>query len=414
MEKLKRRTFIKLGASGIGSLYFPLCALAQEDESTLPKHDFIVAIRLDGGWDTTLGTDPWLSETPPKPEDLFIEYSQSDLIVNSNNYRFGPAFTPLKKYLDRLTVINGIFMSPTDNGHQALSTYGLSGNGQGELPAVPVAVYQQHEGPFGLVSGSYPYVGKTPVPKISPYNLRNSTALEFKNHVISAYGSMSSDSPLGRAFTLIKKESKRLDKAKSILEELKESGIEVNDYHAVASAFASGTSYQAYIDINPQVQTLDSHTNHEGSHILAQQDCFSQVNNLLDALGEVQIGNSGQSVLDRTTLMITSEFTRTPALNNAAGKDHNPFTNSYLVMGPNIKGGLKIGGSHIIPKEKSFLSESYHAAKPIDLDTLEVLNEKRGTILKPEIVCKTLWTAMGLRQMPQQWKRHPIIDHLIT
>ena len=98
MELLNRRTFVKLGAGGISSLFLPSSLFANSESKLgdLSQSHFYVSVHISGGWDITLGTDPWTSTTPPKPEDLFIEYSQSDLITNSSGALYGPALKPIK------------------------------------------------------------------------------------------------------------------------------------------------------------------------------------------------------------------------------------------------------------------------------------------------------------------------------
>ena len=72
------------------------------------------------------------------------------------------------------------------------------------------------------------------------------------------------------------------------------------------------------------------------------------------------------SLFDYTTFMVSCEFSRTPALNAAKGKDHNPMTNSILLAGKNIQGGKTVGKSRIIPKIKSKTGNPEHYAWPFN------------------------------------------------
>jgi hypothetical protein len=60
---------------------------------------------------------------------------------------------------------------------------------------------------------------------------------------------------------------------------------------------------------------------------------------------------SGRSLLDVTTVMISSEFSRTMRQQgsriDATGTDHNPLTNTVLLAGKRIQGGLIVGGSDL-------------------------------------------------------------------
>jgi uncharacterized protein (DUF1501 family) len=46
--------------------------------------------------------------------------------------------------------------------------------------------------------------------------------------------------------------------------------------------------------------------------------------------------------------VVISEFARTPALNGARGKDHNPMTNSVLFAGHGIQKGKTVRASLLI------------------------------------------------------------------
>ena len=48
--------------------------------------------------------------------------------------------------------------------------------------------------------------------------------------------------------------------------------------------------------------------------------------------------------LERTVVLVSSEFARTPLLNGDNGKDHHPW-NSLMVVGKNVRGGVTVGVS---------------------------------------------------------------------
>jgi uncharacterized protein (DUF1501 family) len=58
----------------------------------------------------------------------------------------------------------------------------------------------------------------------------------------------------------------------------------------------------------------------------------------------VEPGLTGGSMLDETTVVVCSEFARTPLLNGDNGKDHHPW-NSMLLVGKNVRGGVSAGVS---------------------------------------------------------------------
>jgi hypothetical protein len=93
--------------------------------------------------------------------------------------------------------------------------------------------------------------------------------------------------------------------------------------------------------------------------------------------------------------MVSSDFTRTPALNSSKGKDHNPQMNANLIIAPGLKPGL-IGGSNVIPRAQSKLGNSYHVAAPMDKDSFETVNRRENAfLLRPENVIATVTRSMG-------------------
>jgi hypothetical protein len=99
--------------------------------------------------------------------------------------------------------------------------------------------------------------------------------------------------------------------------------------------------------------------------------------------------------LDCTTVMITSEFTRTPGLTASNGKNHNPQCNSVILMGPGLKPGM-YGSSRLITAKSSPMGISYLAGMPLDLTTFEpVERADNAFILRPDMVIATLAQSMG-------------------
>ncbi len=52
-----------------------------------------------------------------------------------------------------------------------------------------------------------------------------------------------------------------------------------------------------------------------------------------------------RGLLERTLVMVSSEFGRTPKINQTAGRDHWPKVFSVMLAGGGIKGGMIYGAS---------------------------------------------------------------------
>lgn len=76
-----------------------------------------------------------------------------------------------------------------------------------------------------------------------------------------------------------------------------------------------------------------------------------QMPELDQALATLLNDLSGRGLLDRTLVMVSSEFGRTPKINATAGRDHWPKVFSVLLAGGGIKGGLVYGTSNATASE---------------------------------------------------------------
>jgi hypothetical protein len=129
---------------------------------------------------------------------------------------------------------------------------------------------------------------------------------------------------------------------------------------------------------------FDTHGNHYEEHPLGA--AITDICNLSNGLAQIPLMDlPGLSVLDRTTVILSSEFSRTPRLNSSLGKDHNFRTNSLVMFGHNVGRGV-FGASGARVADGAWLS---HAALPIDYST--GLESQTGTILKT----KDLWAGCG-------------------
>jgi len=101
-------------------------------------------------------------------------------------------------------------------------------------------------------------------------------------------------------------------------------------------------------DISQTVMTStrlgwDTHndiTDQAGFH----ETTFLGLSRLLDGLSTRPGRLAGTKMIDDTTVLVMSEFSRTPKLNSTGGKDHWPVT-SAMVIGAGVKGGRAYGST---------------------------------------------------------------------
>jgi uncharacterized protein (DUF1501 family) len=108
---------------------------------------------------------------------------------------------------------------------------------------------------------------------------------------------------------------------------------------SLAQAFRSGMTTSITLSPGGGFDTHTDNTQQNGRY----EDVFSLLDGVVSQLA-VEPGVAAASMLDETTIVLCSEFARTPLLNGDNGKDHHPW-NSMLMVGKNVHGGVTVGVS---------------------------------------------------------------------
>lgn len=129
---------------------------------------------------------------------------------------------------------------------------------------------------------------------------------------------------------------------------------------------------------------LDTHGQEwANDHSTRLQSGLSALARLIKDLRDSPAPSGSGSMLDRTTIVAFSEFSRTARLNERNGRDHN-LTNCALLAGAGIRGGQVIGSS------------SNNGLGPNLIDLATGQSSEDGVSLKPEHVLTSVLHAMGL------------------
>jgi hypothetical protein len=140
---------------------------------------------------------------------------------------------------------------------------------------------------------------------------------------------------------------------------------------------------------------------------------FDHIHQIFTYFKSIEWQQSGQSLFDKTLFVITSEFSRTPYLNSARGKDHNPMTNSVILAGSGVKGGSTLGGSRLITAAQSKSNFAYHMGRPIDKSSGLIAGGKENSMfIFPEMVLMTIgqilgWQMSDLQSIPKDTPHLP-------
>lgn len=399
---MKRRDFIQLmGLEAFFLTYGP--ALKAQVRKTPWGHDewegFFVTIVMEGAWDVSLSLNPYLLSQRPAESEFFIEYTQDQLLPWGRS-ALGPAMEPLLSHFKDISVVNGIFMSTNDNGHESLRSYALSGDVSNERANFAQEVVETlPQDQFGVLTETTISTG---------LRANHSTDFYIAHSSLSGQEDLLADSfvELAQSGILVKvKEAqnngKKISVASSLFSELSAKypspGNPVNAPVIAASSFKAGLSRAAVF--RPALD-LDSHDNHPNDHMNEQQKGWKYVNEIFNLFKNVEY-KAGQSLFDVTTFMVTSEFCRTPALNTAKGKDHNPWTNSALLAGRGIKGEVSVGDSQLVMRAQSKQGIPYLVGLSYDFETQRVIESRNvltsnSDAILPQNILRTLTEAMGL------------------
>ncbi|NRB41345.1 MAG: DUF1501 domain-containing protein [Pseudomonadales bacterium] len=403
---MKRRRFLKYMAGSsvvMGSSPF----LLQKAYAANPDH-FFVHVHANGAWDTTSLCDP-------KGDQVFYDEDQSRGPINlyktsdirrAGNITFAPYHSGVEnpdgdimgdffnRHKNRLMVINGV--DHGSNNHRDGGRIGRRGNASAGMPdfgALLASNYGQDLA-MPLIGAAYTG-GLTTV--TSPDAITKMTALTQGNKVYNR-GTLMPDDLFDQIQNFAANELEQRyyaeDQAQHLaaMDILKNSRANMDDLNRVisylpttpssglngameniAAAFASGISAFASIG-NGQ---FDHHDN-------LHQRFTESINTYLAGIDHLWSELERHGISDRTTVIMCSDFGRTPWMNNRAGKDHWAV-GSWMLMGKGIRGNQVIGSTTKQLK-----------ANKLDPNTLEVDNDN-GALITGAMVHQSLRELAGLR-----------------
>ncbi len=129
---------------------------------------------------------------------------------------------------------------------------------------------------------------------------------------------------------------------------------------------------------------LDDHFDLFNQQAVSQRDGWDALGRLIAYLKAKTIPGSSKSFWERTSLMVFSEFSRTPLINARDGRDHH-LVSSCVLAGPGIKGNTVFGAS----------SDAGMQAQKWNFATGAV-DATAGRPIRPSDVHATLLQSMGL------------------
>ncbi len=397
-----RRGFLKAAAGFSGSAILgglPFQKFAQAADLAPPDRCFVFAY-FSGGWDQLLALDPRdpdvftadrIADTRIFPAYSLINdasYSDRPVVpdpkpgVGPSKIAFGPAIGRLAQHYDLMTVIRGINM--TTLGHDVGYRYFLTGKSpvgsaaRGSSTATEIVGQMKPRVPipsvaYGVESYNDRYAGSANALRVSSsrdliLTLSPSTVAldsEIEKQLVDWKGKrVTCESQLYDSRGLVTSYNGSRSQMQTVLQsqldrafrfELPENEQVRGTYNLpafapydnaagraalVATALKRGISQCVSVNL---AGGLDTHFGTQLSHANNLRTGFNALAALVDDL-RASRHPSGGNFMDHTTIMVFSEFARTPLLNNLGGRDHH-LCSSCLIMGAGFKHNVTFGKS---------------------------------------------------------------------
>jgi hypothetical protein len=371
-----RRGFLSRAALAGGALVLPTGLWSTTSGCRPPvarrtDHYFIFYL-LVGGWDLMLVTDP-----PSRTEGFWVPYDADD-VVTAGDVRLGPAMKPLVPYVSRLAILKGIHCDALNHPQARfrMVTGRFKPPGEVVAPSIQTLIAQKTGRAYELPNLSSDQLrpatfrGAVPDLRLEPVRVASIDQLDGLTRVrggVSAYR---------REIDMALREKDRLtvDRWKAStttstslapsfadFADLQRDLSQSEYHHRVRQASSNKESVELAVEAGDRVDRqvrlaveavrqdlapvvtvgtgeFDSHTKSEyASHPAAVVRGLKAVAAIVKGLAEADAGD-GRSLLDLTTVVVTSEFSRTPSKNELGGKHHWP-TNSMLFVGKGVRPG---------------------------------------------------------------------------
>lgn len=407
---MKRRDFLKktmlLGAAGLSLPVSRLYAAPNEGYTGR----LLVILQAEGGWDLTVFCDPKVNQ--PGEQEITHWSNQSDIQTAGNiNYApFANNASFFDKYYQHMLVINGVDMQT--NSHSTGVLHNWSGRNSEGFPSL-TAMFAAHNAPdqplsyinFGGFSQTGNLIRFSRLNDV--YSLRQLLRPEFE----SEQSTIRTPDDMARIRAYRSRRLQRLIADPTNIPRLQ------YNLEAYASALANTSALTDFSDflpadneifedetVNPEMTSnlkrqiqmalsafaagigsaadliaygYDTHANHDALH----EPLYAHLVDSIDLLWTLA---EAKGIADRITLVIGSDFGRTPLYNADNGKDHWPI-GSIIVMEKSPSWGNRVVG----------LTDEGHNAYNINASTLE-RDDANGTIIYPKHVHKALRRYLGL------------------
>ena len=436
---INRRSFLKSTVVGAGSTlaFTQMPTWARADGVEQDPH-FYLQVIFTGGIDPSYTFDA-------RP----LEMTQSKLQVNYLGEEPKPwqgsngvstlttsLVDPLKPHFDRFSVLNGVLMLTNFDGHQENSSYMLTGNAFGGDSYIPFLNEQKYPSALDFL-----LMGSLPTPNISNQNNGVPMTPQSASNFVKSLGNLASLDPSSRLFRHLSSRfdqasrgrgkvsrgsrlmANSLNKIPSLAEQFKSVHVDTTldknltqQMQLVGEFFKNRLAASAVISYSGSLNNINVDC-HDGKsakdHPTALKSYMQDLADIFAYLRNTPFDGQ-KSLLDVTTIVVSSEFGRTMRGYGdfaTSGTDHNPLRNSVIIGGKGIKPGMIVGATDYQSSSET-LSQAHLSldagkkrimSAPFDHATLKTVDAKPETYKADEYlnymsVINSLYQSFGIKK----------------
>lgn len=343
---------------------------------------------------------------------------------------------PLMKWSSRFSVINGVVMSPSFDGHDQNMNILLTGNPFGGSSFVPW--FNLSDRPIDVVRTGFLFASIDNLDRSIDLNAQTCKGLA-ENIGVYQGSSAATEAILRRsqrnssrsssvgltseeivnALKGIPKLASRLAKVE-LPEQQEPPQGESDSQRSIRTAkdntlMLAKMMQQGVIDAGELILDLflDSHDASSAKRLPVEiKSVVEIISNVFEIFSQ-EVSPSGRRLLDDTTILIASEFSRTMRQDRVAidksGTDHNPLTNTLILAGKGIRGGQVIGASDFVSHDENLSSchmtldpsKLKLMGRPFDVNSAQFLNASpaafdQNLYLQPMSVVNALQDLFGV------------------
>jgi len=404
---MKRRQFLSMLGYASATMALPFSNVSHANGFTPYTGQLLVTIQANGGWDVSSFCDPKINTDSTVLNNWAIGMNKEDL-PKAGNIPYAPFAnnsTFFERYNQSMLVINGIDMQT--NAHGTGRTHTWSGRTARGYPSL-TALFANEKAPllpvsylnFGGYAETAGVIRFSRIDKVS--ELRrilepnvNGSAEKTRNYfpksdldnIIAAQQARlaslkSSDSILPRqklAMDSYYQARPNVDGLEHFASVIPNDG-EIESSKSLSQAQMAILGFKAGVTCAADIELggFDTHTNHDA----LQEPALTSVTDVIEYLWEYA---ETQGVADRLTVVVGSDFARTPYYNNSEGKNHWPI-GSYLVMKKNASWANRVVGA----------TDDNQNALALNPETLKADGGTDSVVLHPMHIHSALRRELGL------------------